>query len=96
MSRGKAACSEPSSIPGVWANLLSFFAGPNNCIGFRFSLLEMKVLLFMLICTFEFEPGTSKGSIVPKAVGLVNRPCVVGDEGKGSGLPLIVKPYNAQ
>ncbi|KAJ7473726.1 cytochrome P450 [Mycena galericulata] len=84
-----------SSVPGVWANIFSFFAGPNNCIGFRFSLVEMKVLLFMLIRTFEFEPGTPKGSIVPKAVGLVNRPSVLGDE-KGSGLPLILKPYNAQ
>ncbi|KAJ7434100.1 cytochrome P450 [Mycena galericulata] len=84
-----------SSIPGVWANLFSFFAGPDNCIGFRFSLLEMKVLLFMLIRTFEFEPGTPKGSIVPKAVGLVYKPSVLGDE-KGSGLPLIVKPYDTQ
>jgi cytochrome P450 len=24
----------------VWANILTFFAGPHNCIGFRFSLVE--------------------------------------------------------
>ncbi|KAF7369399.1 hypothetical protein MVEN_00268900 [Mycena venus] len=29
-----------SGIPGIWANLLTFFAGPHNCIGFRFSLVE--------------------------------------------------------
>jgi cytochrome P450 len=29
-----------SAIPGVWANVLTFFAGPHNCIGYRFSLVE--------------------------------------------------------
>jgi cytochrome P450 len=29
-----------SAIPGAWANLLTFFAGPHNCIGFRFALAE--------------------------------------------------------
>lgn len=28
------------TIPSVWANLLTFFAGPHNCIGLRFSLVE--------------------------------------------------------
>ena len=29
-----------SSVPGVWANLLTFSGGPRACIGFRFSLVE--------------------------------------------------------
>ena len=29
-----------SSVPGVWANLMSFSGGPRACIGFRFSLVE--------------------------------------------------------
>ena len=28
------------SIPGVWANIMTFFGGPRACIGYRFSLLE--------------------------------------------------------
>ncbi|KAJ6577019.1 cytochrome P450 [Mycena vulgaris] len=43
-----------NSIPGVWGNLLTFLAGPRNCIGFRFSLVEMKALLFTLLRAFEF------------------------------------------
>ena len=29
-----------SSVPGVWANLMSFLGGPRACIGYRFSLVE--------------------------------------------------------
>ena len=28
------------SIPGAWANIMTFLGGPRACIGFRFSLLE--------------------------------------------------------
>ncbi|KAJ7343735.1 cytochrome P450 [Mycena albidolilacea] len=83
------------AIPGVWANLLTFFAGPHNCIGFRFSLAEMKALLFVLIRSFEFEQAVPKGGIGPINTGLMQRPAVLA-EGKGSGLPLIVKPYEMQ
>ncbi|KAJ7241311.1 cytochrome P450 [Mycena haematopus] len=83
-----------SAIPGVWANLLTFFAGPHNCIGFRFSLVEIKALLFTLIRAFEFEEAV-KGGIGRVTIGLLQRPRVLG-EGPSSGLPLIVKPYNAQ
>ncbi|KAF7369540.1 hypothetical protein MVEN_00283900 [Mycena venus] len=84
-----------SEIPGVWANLLTFFAGPHNCIGFRFSLVEMKALLFTLIRAFEFEHALPKGAVGPSVSGVLQSPTVLA-EGKGSGLPLIVKPYNPQ
>jgi len=29
-----------SSVPGVWANIMTFIGGPRACIGYRFSLLE--------------------------------------------------------
>ncbi|KAJ6496338.1 cytochrome P450 [Mycena sanguinolenta] len=83
-----------SDIPGVWANLFTFFAGPHNCIGFRFSLVEIKALLFTLIRAFEFEEA-AKGGIGRVTVGILQRPAVLA-EGPGSGLPLIVKPYNDQ
>ncbi|KAJ7444444.1 cytochrome P450 [Mycena latifolia] len=84
-----------SEVPGVWGNLFTFFAGPHNCIGFRFSLVEMKALLFTLIRAFEFEPAVPKGGIGPSA-SLLQRPTVLAEPKKGSQLPLILRPFNAQ
>ncbi|KAJ6567804.1 cytochrome P450 [Mycena sp. CBHHK59/15] len=81
-----------SAIPGVWANLLTFFAGPHNCIGFRFSLAEMKALLFTLIRAFEFEAAVPKGGIGGTS-SVIRRPLVLAEKEKGSQMPLIVKPY---
>ncbi|OBZ66502.1 hypothetical protein A0H81_13684 [Grifola frondosa] len=44
-----------SSIPGVWGHLLTFLGGPRSCIGYRFSLVEMKALVFTLVRAFEYE-----------------------------------------
>jgi cytochrome P450 len=51
---------------------LPFAAGPRNCIGQNFALLESKVMLAMLIqrCHFELEPGQK---IVPE-IRLTMRP----------------------
>ena len=38
-----------SSIPGVWAHLMSFIGGPRACIGYRFSLVE---------CASPYLPGS--------------------------------------
>ncbi|KAJ7725140.1 cytochrome P450 [Mycena maculata] len=84
-----------SSIPGIWANLLTFLAGPHNCIGWRFSLVEIKVLLFVLIRAFEFQPAVPKGGIVSTG-DFLQRPTALSDTDKTSTLPLIVKPYDAQ
>ncbi|KAJ7055863.1 cytochrome P450 [Mycena amicta] len=81
-----------SAVPGVWANLFTFFAGPHNCIGFRFSLAELKALLFTLIRAFEIDPAVPKGGIGPVTAGLMQRPAVLAAKQKGSGLPLILTP----
>ncbi|KAJ7115348.1 cytochrome P450 [Mycena epipterygia] len=85
-----------SDIPSVWANLFTFFAGPNNCIGFRFALVEMKALLFTLIRAFEFEAAVPKDGIGSSTAGVLQRPIVLAHKGEGTALPLILKPFNAQ
>ncbi|KAF7966366.1 hypothetical protein HWV62_38909 [Athelia sp. TMB] len=49
----------PSSVadahfPGVYANLMTFSGGGRSCIGFKFSELEMKVVLSLLLESFSF------------------------------------------
>ncbi|CCM04150.1 uncharacterized protein FIBRA_06312 [Fibroporia radiculosa] len=79
-------------IPGVWGNMLSFLGGPRSCIGYRFSLVEMKALLFSLIRAFEFHPAVPYEDITRER-GVVQRPVVRSEMEKGSQLPLLVRLY---
>ncbi|KAG8952969.1 hypothetical protein FRC04_003421 [Tulasnella sp. 424] len=80
---------ESSVIPHVYANLMSFFAGPRACIGWRFALAETKAILFGLLRAFDFEIDPQM-TIKTKSV-IATRPMVVGQEPLGTRLPLIVK-----
>ncbi|KAF8162807.1 cytochrome P450 [Crassisporium funariophilum] len=80
-----------STIPGVWGNMLTFLGGPRACIGYRFSLVEMKALLFTLIRAFEFELAVPPADIIKKS-SLVQRPLLLSDPKGGNQMPLIVKP----
>jgi cytochrome P450 len=40
---------------GPYANLLSFFGGPHVCLGWRFAILEMQVILSELVRKFSFS-----------------------------------------
>ncbi|OCH86066.1 cytochrome P450 [Obba rivulosa] len=81
-----------SSIPGVWGHLLTFSGGPRSCIGYRFSLVEMKALIFTLVRAFEFELAVPPEEITKKHL-LVQRPLVKSELEKGSQMPLLVKRY---
>ncbi|KAJ7362526.1 cytochrome P450 [Mycena albidolilacea] len=39
---------------GPYANLLSFFGGPHTCLGWRFAVLQMQVIIFQLVANFSF------------------------------------------
>ncbi|KAJ7147999.1 cytochrome P450 [Mycena filopes] len=45
----------PGKALGPYANLLSFFAGPHTCVGWRFAILEMQTVLCQLVGKFEFS-----------------------------------------
>ncbi|KAF8823953.1 hypothetical protein HHX47_DHR9000464 [Lentinula edodes] len=78
--------SNVASIPGVWGNMLSFLGGAHACIGYRFSLVEMKALLFVLIRAFEFELAVSPEDIVGKS-SIVRRIHLKSEPEKGSAQP---------
>ncbi|EIM84937.1 cytochrome P450 [Stereum hirsutum FP-91666 SS1] len=58
-----------AGIPGVYSNTLTFLGGGRACIGFKFSQLEMKVVLSLLISKFRFSPAKTKYSF--KSSGIV-------------------------
>ncbi|KAH9851382.1 cytochrome P450 [Lenzites betulinus] len=83
-----------SSMPGVWGHLLTFIGGPRACIGYRFSLVEIKALLFMLIRSFEFDFAVPVEDIAIKTIPL-QRPALRSAPDDGFQLPLLVKPYKS-
>ncbi|KAJ7209907.1 cytochrome P450 [Mycena rebaudengoi] len=83
-----------SSIPSVYANTFTFYAGSHSCIGFRLSIIEQKALLFSLVRAFTFENVHPKGSIGRTSATSLQRPIVLAEREKGTQMPLIIKPYN--
>jgi len=80
------------TIPGVWGNIMSFLGGPRSCIGYRFSVVEMKALIFTLIRAFEFELAVPADEIVRQSSN-VQRPLVRSEKEKGGQLPMLIRPY---
>ncbi|PIL29246.1 cytochrome P450 [Ganoderma sinense ZZ0214-1] len=79
-----------SSIPGVWGHLLTFLGGPRACIGYRFSLIEMKALVYTLVRAFEFELAVPVEDIQKKS-SIVQRPVLRKAPEEGSQMPLLVR-----
>ncbi|KAJ7679608.1 cytochrome P450 [Mycena rosella] len=81
-----------NNIPGIWGQTLTFLGGPRSCIGYRFSLVETKALLFTLVRGFEFELAVPIEDIGNKATPIVQRPIVLSEKEKGNQMPLLVRP----
>ncbi|KAJ7232293.1 cytochrome P450 [Mycena rebaudengoi] len=47
---------------GPYANLLSFFGGPRTCLGWRFAILEMQVIICELVAKFSFKEPENEPS----------------------------------
>ncbi|KAI0666549.1 PAH-inducible cytochrome P450 monooxygenase PC-PAH 4 [Trametes maxima] len=77
---------------GVYANLITFSAGPNACIGWRFSIIEQQAFLAELIDTFQFflpegtDPQHTEVVRAPSGPAMV--PMIRGKPELGSGLRL--------
>ncbi|KAL1937797.1 hypothetical protein VTO73DRAFT_12816 [Trametes versicolor] len=76
------------SQPGLYNNILTFSAGPRSCIGLKFSIIEIKMFVFILLTNFKFAPADPVG----KANVVLTRPYVVDRHKEGSQCPLIVIP----
>ncbi|KAI0743349.1 cytochrome P450 [Daedaleopsis nitida] len=80
-----------ANVPGVWGHLMTFLGGPHACIGYRFSLVEMKALVYTLVRNFEFEFAVPSEDLEPFGLFL-QRPRVRTETEKGAQLPLIIRP----
>ncbi|KAJ7458543.1 cytochrome P450 [Mycena latifolia] len=90
--RWESATPPSNAIPGVWGEMLTFLGGPRSCIGFRFSLVETKALLFSLIRALEVELAVPSADVGRKNSEIVTRPIVRSEPEKGYQLPLLVRP----
>ncbi|KAF9057839.1 cytochrome P450 [Panaeolus papilionaceus] len=77
-------------IPGVYSHLLTFIGGGRSCIGFKFSQLEMKVVLALLIDCLEFSEG--KKDIIWQMTGIAT-PNVDPDSTTPT-MPLVIDQVN--
>ncbi|TFK54257.1 cytochrome-450 hydroxylase [Heliocybe sulcata] len=82
-----------TELPGLFSNLLTFSAGPRSCIGMRFSMIEMKTFLYILLTNFVFA---SAGDKIIRANVVLTRPYVQGRYKEGSQCPLLVRPYRVE
>jgi len=77
-----------SSLPGIFFNTLTFSAGPRSCIGMRFSLIEIKTFLYILLTNFKLKPTEEQ---IIKANVVLTRPYIGGRFHEGSQCPLAVE-----
>jgi len=89
--RWEAIPEAVKSLPGVFSNLLTFLAGAHACIAYRFSIIEMKALLFSFVRAFDFELAIHPSEITWRTVA-VTRPFLASDPDKGPQLPLVIRP----
>ncbi|THU81238.1 cytochrome P450 [Dendrothele bispora CBS 962.96] len=78
-------------IAGVYSHLMTFSAGGRSCIGFKFSQLEMKAVLSMLIAKFRFSPSSKE---VIWQMNAITTPSLK-HGGKYPQLPLVVTKVDA-
>ncbi|KAL1412262.1 hypothetical protein Q8F55_000005 [Vanrija albida] len=81
-----------SNVPGIWGNLLTFIAGPHNCLGYRFALMEIKIVLFVLVRNFKFEIDPADPVVERRVRSFTMRPVVIGRESEGIQLPVVLRP----
>lgn len=67
---------------------LAFGAGPRNCIGMKFALVEMKLALVNLLTNFEIFPSENTPKTLELIEGLVRSP--------KHGVPVMFKKRNQQ
>ncbi|CAL1697631.1 unnamed protein product [Somion occarium] len=88
-----ASVSE-ARMPGVFSHMMTFNGGARSCVGYKFSLPEMKVVITMLLVSFKFFPSDIDNDIVWN-LAIVRYP-TVGKQSDRASLSMTVVPLSAQ
>lgn len=73
-------------LPGIYASMMTFIGGGRACIGFKFAEMEMKLVLSLLLETFDFAAGPE----LEWAMSGIARPLLKDSLDKSPQLPLKV------
>ena len=74
-----------SKLPSPYGSFV-FNGGPKVCIGNKFAMTEMKIILIRVLAKYRIEPV--EGLKYKSVEAVVQRPAVIGFEKEGSQLPL--------
>ncbi|KAF9255451.1 cytochrome P450 [Marasmius fiardii PR-910] len=87
---------DSANLPGIgpYSNLSTFMGGARVCLGWRFSVIDMQVVLFELLSKFRFSftPEQEKNLVVFLALNLMPLDVASGKP----GLTLLVQPIQSQ
>ncbi|TFY82939.1 hypothetical protein EWM64_g1077 [Hericium alpestre] len=81
------------AVPGVMSSILTFGGGPYSCIGYRFSVMESKAILFTLLRSFIFEEAVPAEAIGRKTL-IITRPYLKADPEQKASLPVFIRPVH--
>ncbi|KZV62140.1 cytochrome P450 [Peniophora sp. CONT] len=84
-----------ASVPGIWGNSFAFSGGSRACIGYRFSVIEMKAIIYTLIRAFRFSMSVDPSEIKFKSSD-VTRPHLKDKVDEGPQLPLWVSIVDSE
>jgi cytochrome P450 len=76
--------------PGL-GNSMTFGLGPHSCLGYKFTIAEIKVFLAAIMPHFVFTPA--EGVEITKFNSILTRPYIRNKSELGSGLPIVVGKY---
>lgn len=70
---------------------MTFGFGPHSCLGYKFTLAEIKIFLTVLILRFVFTPDPTIQ--IAKFNAILTRPYVIGRWDLGTRMPVLVQEY---
>ena len=70
---------------------MTFGLGPHSCLGYKFTIAEIKVFLAVIMPHLVFAPA--EGIEITKFNAILTRPYIQDKLELGTGLPVVVRRY---